>query len=291
MHQECVGLNAMQRNATQRTQCNATYATNAHPKTRRRRLEFQSTRLNTLENTMETLTLEMKEITTSLILNPKNSANVPFLLLQESNNARLRPNLQFDPSLVNTFGDSNRSSKMYVTTSGTSTLSRALAYGMRNKHYYTKDFPLHIILGKGSHYLTNTEDPINRARVGCSVVITGASRETSWIHGSLWIEGGPQDHVSLRSVSVVDSTTHTAITCGSGSGGASFDLRDVFIVGCVKGVYVANTTCFLEDVVMFNCRYENAYDEESGYVYVRGLCYQAEYGKLKEEEVVYRKLM
>ena len=148
---------------------------------------------------METLTLEMKEITTSLILNPKNSANVPFLLLQESNNARLRPNLQFDPSLVNTFGDSNRSSKMYVTTSGTSTLSRALAYGMRNKHYYTKDFPLHIILGKGSHYLTNTEDTINRARVGCSVVITGASRETTWIHGSLWIEGGPQDHVSLRS--------------------------------------------------------------------------------------------
>ena len=83
------------------------------------------------------------------------------------------------PTLVNTFGDSNRSSKMHVTTSGTSTLSRALAYGMRNKHYYTKDFPLHIILGKGSHYLTNTEDPINRARVGCSVVITGASRETT----------------------------------------------------------------------------------------------------------------
>ena len=125
-------------------QCNAPYATNAHPKTRRRRLEFQSARLNTLENTMETLTLEMKEITTSLILNPKNSANVPFLLLQESNNARLRPNLQFDPSLVNTFGDSNRSSKMYVTTSGTSTLSRALAYGMGNKHYYTKHF--HFIL-------------------------------------------------------------------------------------------------------------------------------------------------
>ena len=59
----------------------------------------------------------------------------------------------------------------------------------------------------------------------------------------------------------------------------------------MKGVYAANTTCFLEDVVMFNCRYENAYDEESGYVYVRGLCYQAEYGKLKEEEVVYRNLM
>ena len=83
--------------------------------------------------------------------------------------------------------------------------------------------------------MTNTEDPINRARVGCSVVITGASRETTWIHGSLWIKGGPQDHVSLRSVGVVDSTTHTAITCGSGSVGASFDLRDVLYCGVCEG--------------------------------------------------------